>query len=174
MVKITMNRLMITHGRTSKKSKDKTIDLLPLKNHTAYLLRLTQMALSDQLSLVLRKLDVKPMQYMVLALIEANPKIQQGSAAEILGIQKTNFVAMVTTLSDLGLVERKAVMNDRRSFGLVLTSDGHKLYTQAHAIVQAHEQRLKDRLGAEIYNSFAEPLIRLAFNDPKPNLVLIF
>ncbi len=168
-MKITMNRLMITHGRISKKSKDKTIDLLPLKNHTAYLLRLTQMALSDQLSLVLRKLDVKPMQYMVLALIEANPKIQQGSAAEILGIQKTNFVAMVTTLSDLGLVERKAVMNDRRSFGLVLTSDGHKLYKQAHAIVQAHEQRLKDRLGAEIYNSFAEPLIRLAFDDPKPN-----
>ena len=169
MVKITMNRLMLAHGRTSKKSKDKTIDLLPLQNHTAYLLRRTQMALSDELSLVLRKLDIKPMQYMVLALIEANPKIQQGSAAEILGIQKTNFVAIVTTLSDLGLVERKAVMNDRRSFGLVLTSDGHKLYKQAHAIVQAHEQRLKDRLGAEMYNSFAEPLIRLAFDDPTPN-----
>ena len=61
------------------------------------------MAVSDELSLLLRKLDLKPMQYMVLALIEANPKIQQGSAAEILGIQKTNFVAIVTNLSELGL-----------------------------------------------------------------------
>lgn len=169
MVKITMNRLMLAHGRTSKKTKDKLIDLLPLQNHTAYLLRRTQMAVSDELSLLLRKLDLKPMQYMVLALIEANPKIQQGSAAEILGIQKTNFVAIVTNLSELGLIERKAVMNDRRSFGLVLTSDGQKLYKQAHAIVQAHEQRLKDRLGADLYNSFTEPLMRLALDDMKPN-----
>jgi DNA-binding MarR family transcriptional regulator len=169
MVKITMNRLMLAHGRTSKKTKDKLIDLLPLQNHTAYLLRRTQMAVSDELSLLLRKLDLKPMQYMILALIEANPKIQQGSAAEILGIQKTNFVAIVTNLSELGLIERKAVMNDRRSFGLVLTSDGQKLYKQAHAIVQAHEQRLKDRLGADLYNSFTEPLMRLALDDMKPN-----
>lgn len=169
MVKITMNRLMLAHGRTSKKTKDKLIDLLPLQNHIAYLLRRTQMAVSDELSLLLRKLDLKPMQYMVLALIEANPKIQQGSAAEILGIQKTNFVAIVTNLSELGLIERKAVMNDRRSFGLVLTSDGQKLYKQAHAIVQAHEQRLKDRLGADLYNSFTEPLMRLALDDMKPN-----
>ncbi len=169
MVKITMNRLMLAHGRTSKKTKDKLIDLLPLQNHTAYLLRRTQMAVSDELSLLLRKLDLKPMQYMVLALIEANPKIQQGSAAEILGIQKTNFVAIVTNLSELGLIERKAVMNDRRSFGLVLTSDGQKLYKQAHAIVQAHEQRLKDRLDADLYNSFTEPLMRLALDDMKPN-----
>jgi DNA-binding MarR family transcriptional regulator len=60
-------------------------------------------------------------------------------------------------------------MNDRRSFGLVLTSDGQKLYKQAHAIVQAHEQRLKDRLGADLYNSFTEPLMRLALDDMKPN-----
>ncbi|NDB68293.1 MAG: hypothetical protein EB015_09900, partial [Methylocystaceae bacterium] len=63
MVKITMNRLMLAHGRTSKKARDKTIDLLPLQNHTAYLLRRTQMVLADELSLVLRKLDLKPMQY---------------------------------------------------------------------------------------------------------------
>lgn len=62
----------------------------------------------------------------VMAVIDANPGIRQGAAAEALLIKRSNMTKLVNRLERGGLVRRRALGRDRRTVGLHLTAVGRR------------------------------------------------
>ncbi len=100
------------------------IDYGPLDRRLGYVLRRAQMAVFRDFFSAFEAFDIRPAQYSILTVIECNPGLKQSEVSEALGIQRTNFVAMVDELQRRGLVRRDPAPNDRRSYALVLTETG--------------------------------------------------
>ena len=97
----------------------------PLHAYVGYVLRRAQVAVFQDFIRTLAGVDLRPAQFSVLALIDANPGIVQSRACSALGIQKANFVPMLQELEKRGLTRRVPV--DGRSNGVFLTPKGRAL-----------------------------------------------
>lgn len=82
----------------------------------------------------------------ILSVISANPDINQGQVGKVLGIQRTNMVALVNELVDLGLVTRRLAQKDRRAFSLNLTEHGSEILIATLDRIRLHEKRILQRL----------------------------
>jgi DNA-binding MarR family transcriptional regulator len=141
----------------------------PLTNHLGYVLRRAQVAVFQDFFAAFEKLDVRPVQYSILAVIQQNPGLSQSQVSDVLGIKRTNFVAMLDTLEARHLARRTPTERDRRSYALYLTADGEALMRKLYVIASEHEQRLIDRLGADTHRQLFAPLWSLAaLADAKP------
>src|SRR3954463_14328264 len=95
-----------------------SIDMDRLHGYLGYLLQRAQMlAYADFIS-EMAELDLRPGQFAVLTVIDANPGLRQSEVSAALGIQKTNFVAAITNIERRGLAVRKSVAGDKRSYAL--------------------------------------------------------
>lgn len=126
---------------------DRPIDMGGLPSFVGYALRRAQIRVFDDFIRSLAKLDLQPAQFSVLLVIDRNPGLKQSQVSAVLGIQRTNFVAMVDELERRGLVIRQAVPNDRRSYALVLTGHGREHLRKATKLQAKHERRLSEALG---------------------------
>lgn len=133
----------------------------PLDRRLGYLLRRAQLAVFQDFFASFAGFDVTPAQYAVLTLVEANPGSSQTQVADALGIKPANFVGVVRTLETRGLVRREPVPGNRRSMALSLTGEGARLLSALHAAADAHEGRIADHLGADVYDALLEPVARL-------------
>jgi DNA-binding MarR family transcriptional regulator len=140
-----------------------TVDYGPLKQRLGYVLRRAQVAVFQDFFEAFSELDLRPAQYSVLTLIEHKPGLPQGRVAEALGIQKTNFVAMIGALKDRDLVRREPSKQDRRIHGLFLTRKGETLMVNLHKSAQEHEMRIQKRIGKSAYHELFSPLELVAF-----------
>lgn len=84
----------------------------------------------------------------ILAVVDANPRVSQGVAGKLLGIQRANMVVLINDLVDRGLVAREASMQDRRAFELSTTAAGRALLAQCLERIAEHEARLLGVLSA--------------------------
>lgn len=85
----------------------------------------------------------------VLAVVEANPGVKQGTVGSLLGIKPANMVSLINELVDQGLVERVVTPGDRRAFALSITARGTDILTECLARICEHEARMLDRLTEE-------------------------
>jgi DNA-binding MarR family transcriptional regulator len=122
-------------------------DLGPLGGMIGYGLRRAQLAVFDQAIKGFAKLDLRPGQYCVMALIGHHPGLKQSEVARALGIQRANFVTLLDSLERRGLARRSPIANDRRSHALHLTDEGGRLLRRAGAVVGGIEARLEAKLG---------------------------
>jgi DNA-binding MarR family transcriptional regulator len=122
-------------------------ELGPLGDMVGYALRRAQLAVFDEAIKAFAKLDLRPAQYCVLALLGHRPGMKQSEVAAALGIQRANFVTLLDGLESRGLAQRSAIPNDRRSYALHLTPDGERLLRRANALVATLEARLDAKLG---------------------------
>jgi DNA-binding MarR family transcriptional regulator len=139
-----------------------SIKVGPLANHLGYLLRRAQVAVFQDFFAAFETLDIRPIQYSILTVIEQNPGLSQSQVSETLGIKRTNFVALLDTLEARHLARRAPTARDRRSYALFLTADGEALMGKLRVLASEHEQRLIDRLGADTHRQLFQPLRRLA------------
>lgn len=112
-----------------------------------YRLRRAQLAVFQRFNAAFEALDLRPAEYSVLVLITDNPGRKQTEIAEILGIKRANFVALVTGLETRGLIERQAAPGDRRANALYLTASGVEFLSAASAIQDRFEADCIERLG---------------------------
>jgi DNA-binding MarR family transcriptional regulator len=126
------------------------------------MLRRIQTAVFSEFIASLGELDLRPAQYTLLEVIDANPGLRQSDAAAALGIQKANFVALVHELERRALVERRRSTADRRSYSLFLQSRGRRLLEAARERHDAQESRLGALLGAKDRERLLVLLNRLA------------
>lgn len=112
-----------------------------------YRLRRAQLSVFQRFNAAFETLNLRPAEYSVLVLIADNPGRKQTEIAEILGIKRANFVALVTGLETRGLIERQAAPGDRRANALYLTADGVKFLDEARAIQDRFEADCIARLG---------------------------
>jgi DNA-binding MarR family transcriptional regulator len=122
-------------------------DLGPLSSMIGYALRRAQLAVFEEAIRAFAKLDLRPAQYSVLALIGYKPGLKQSDVARALGIQRANFVTLLDGLERRGLARRRAIPNDRRSHALHLTEEGERLLRRAGTVVAGIEARLDAKLG---------------------------
>ncbi len=121
--------------------------LSPLSGHLGYALRRAQGVIFADFNHALAELDLRPVQFAVLVVIDQNPGTSQSSVCTALGIQKANFVAVIADLEKRGLVRRRKSDTDARTYSLRLTSRGQSLLQHAAELQERHEARLVAQIG---------------------------
>jgi DNA-binding MarR family transcriptional regulator len=152
-------------GRRSRAVRNRTaveVSLGPLSGYVGFVLRRIQIAVFAGFIASLSELDLKPAQYSLLEIVDANPGLRQSEAAAALGIQKANFVGLVRKLERRSLLQRRRSVADRRSYVLHLQPGGRRLLAQARALHDAHESRLTAQLGSGGRERLLQLLTRLA------------
>lgn len=112
-----------------------------------FALRLAQVAVFKDLIAALRTCDLRPVDFSVLVLIDANPGVSQQAVGDALRIQKPNLVALLDALCRRHLVRRDTAPEDRRSYALYLTSAGTKLLAKAKNAHNRHTRKVRAAVG---------------------------
>lgn len=118
-----------------------------LDTSVGYSLRRAQLSTYGDFSRAMEPFEIRPAEFAVLMLIQSNPGLTQSAICSALGIQKTNFVALLDKLESRGLTERRKVGGDRRSSALHLTKAGDAFVASIEAAHRVMEKRVAKRLG---------------------------
>ena len=119
-----------------------------LTESIGFLLRRSLLTATSHLIGALAPIDLRPVQFTILALIDANPNLAQSELCDELRIQRPNFGKILDELEARGLTKRLISPLDRRVKTLALTSKGKKLFGVALKIHSGHEARLVKQVGA--------------------------
>lgn len=131
-----------------------------------YMLRRAQLAVFQDFIVKMKDFGLRPAQFSVLAIIQANPGLKQSRVSEALGINRANFVALLDELEKRKLARRAPAEGDRRSNALYLTPQGEAFLNDAFRHLQAqHESRLNDVLGTNDKQRLLALLGKLAVLD---------
>jgi DNA-binding MarR family transcriptional regulator len=146
----------------------RTIELGALKGYLGYALRRAQIFAYADFIDALAELELSPGEFGVLTVIAANPGLRQSEVCRALGIQKTNFCAVVNEFGRRGIVLRRGVDHDKRSYALHLTPAGEALLRRARAKQSEHEARLVARLGEQGREQLLKLLCKLTGTEAQP------
>lgn len=91
---------------------------------------------------MLRPVSVRPAQYSVLLVVEANPGRSQQEVGDMLGIERARLARMLHELERRKWIARRANGSDGRSHSLHLTADGKKALVKIKRLAGKHEERL--------------------------------
>src|SRR3954454_5861568 len=89
-----------------------------LNGHLGYFLRRLQVSVFKDFIRTLAPMDVRPAQYSVLLLIEANPGRSQAVIGQALDIERARLARLLHVLEGRGWIERRAADGDGRSLSL--------------------------------------------------------
>ena len=120
-----------------------------LNDHLGYFIRRLQIWVFQDFMRALAQVDIRPAQYSVLVIIDANPGLSQSDIAEFLGIERARLVHLLDRLERRGLTERRASPKDRRSHALYLTREGQRALKKIKSLAAVHETQLAAKLGPE-------------------------
>lgn len=153
--------------KTAPPDSEAAIDMGLVGESAGFLLKRAQMAVFQNFSRTFAAADIRPAQFSVLSVIERNPGLKQTQVSKALSIKRTNFVPLLDSLEERGLVKRKAAATDRRSYALHLTAKGRTLMERLNALWAEQEQRVRERIGEEGRTQLFELLGRLVeLGDP--------
>jgi DNA-binding MarR family transcriptional regulator len=132
---------------TKSRSQSAVIDMHGMEDQIGFVLRLAQLAVFRDVIETLVPFNLRPSDFSALRVIDANPGLKQQDIGKKLGIKRPNLVSLVEELHQRGLVERKVVRGDRRSYALTLTGPGRDLLERAETAHLGHQIRLREALG---------------------------
>jgi DNA-binding MarR family transcriptional regulator len=125
------------------------IDLGGIDRCAGYVVRRAQSWMSHEFKRAFGSVNISPAECGVLRLIRANPGLTQTHVADTLGMEKAHLVHMLERLRRRRLISRKRSTDDRRRFELQLTRDGTELLKRVAPMIEAHEQVIIGRIGAD-------------------------
>ncbi len=134
------------------------IALGPLDGHLGYFVRRLQVWIFQDFVRTLAVHDIRPAQFSVLVVIEANPGLSQADLAGTLGIERARLVRLLDALEKRGLTRRQPSPVDRRSHALFLTEAGEAALKPIRALAAEHEAHLTEHLGREKHDALLEAL----------------
>ena len=97
----------------------------------------------------LAEYGLQPHRIALITLIAERPGITPGAATEIAGRDKSTLTPIIRDLEQKGLIIRRRSDEDRRSFGMELTDNGHDLMRVMHEVHDGFERELNNLLGPE-------------------------
>jgi DNA-binding MarR family transcriptional regulator len=133
-----------------------------LDEQIGFQLRLAQLAVFSDIIEALKPLDLRPVDFSALLLIEAQPGLRQHVIGDYLKIARPNLVPLVDSLVKRKLIERVVDPLDRRANLLELTEAGSSLLVKAKRAQDEHRARLMEALGDIALEPFMAALTRLA------------
>ncbi len=137
------------------------LDMSGLDNQIGFVLRLAQVAVFKDLIAALKDCDLRPTDFSILMLIDANPGISQQAIGDALHIQRPNLVSLIDALQQRNLLRRDTAPQDRRSYALNLTTAGNKLLTKAKAAHTRHTRKVSAAVDTQ-YDAVLAALKRIA------------
>ena len=128
-----------------------------------YNLRRAQVSVFQKFLTMFEDLQLRPVEYSTLTLIQDNPGRKQTEISHALGISRANFVPLIDGLEARGLVERRPSAEDRRANALFLTSAGIKFVDAVHQRHEFLEREFTLRLGGPAKRAEFQAMLRLLF-----------
>jgi DNA-binding MarR family transcriptional regulator len=125
-----------------RKTRSEKLALGQLDRHLGYFLRRLQLWVFQDFIETLKPMKVRPAQYSVLLVIEANPGRSQAAIGQTLGIERARLARMLHELERCKWIARHANGSDARSHSLYLTADGEKALVKIKRLAEKHEGRL--------------------------------
>lgn len=134
----------------------------PLATWIGFNLRMAQEATFQAFSRLSLEIGESPGRFATLTLIARNPGISQTELSHANGRDKSSLTPVVEDLVRRGLVQRKRVNSDRRTYRLTVTPAGKKLLTQLTRCARRHERNLDRVIGTRDRKRFLDILKRIA------------
>jgi len=139
-----------------------SIKLGPLEHWIGFNLRMAQEATFDAFSHRSQEIGESPGRFATLTLIARNPGISQTELSYAAGRDKSSLTPVVEDLVRRGLVARKRMDHDRRTYSLSLTPDGKKTLTMLTRCARRHERSLDRLIGMRDRKRFLQLLKKIA------------
>lgn len=139
-----------------------SINFGPLAYWVGFNLRMAQEAAFQAFSRRSQEIGESPGRFATLTLIARNPGISQTELSHANGRDKSSLTPVVEELVRRGLVERKRVDSDRRTYRLNVTPAGKKILTTMTRCARRHERNLDHVIGARDRKRFIQILKKIA------------
>ena len=134
----------------------------PLATWVGFNLRMAQEAAFQAFSRRSQEVGESPGRFAALTLIARNPGISQTELSQAAGRDKSSLTPVVEDLVRRGLIERKRMLGDRRTYRLNLTPAGKKTLTQLTRCARRHERNLDGIIGSRDRKRFVQILKKIA------------
>ena len=134
----------------------------PLAHWVGFNLRMAQEAAFQAFSRRSLEIGESPGRFATLTLIARNPGISQTELSLASGRDKSSVTPVVEDLVRRGLVERKRMDSDRRTYRLNVTPSGKKILTTLTRCARRHERNLDHVIGARDRKRFVQILKKIA------------
>src|ERR1700690_2936589 len=139
-----------------------TIRFGPLEYWVGFNLRMAQENAFQAFSRRSQEIGESPGRFATLTLIARNPGISQTELSHANGRDKSSLTPVVEDLVRRGLVARKRMRQDRRTYRLNLTPAGKKTLTDLARCARRHERVMDGIIGQRDRKRFIRILKRLA------------
>ena len=139
-----------------------SINFGPLAHWVGFNLRMAQEATFQAFSHLSQEIGESPGRFATLTLIARNPGISQTELSLANGRDKSSLTPVVEDLVKRGLVERKRMDSDRRTYRLNLTPSGKKVLTMLTRCARRHERNLDRVIGERDRKRFIQILKKIA------------
>ena len=134
----------------------------PLEYWVGFNLRMAQEHAFQAFSRRSQEIGENPGRFATLTLIARNPGISQTELSLASGRDKSSVTPVVEDLVRRGLVERKRMDSDRRTYRLNVTQAGKKILTTLTRCARRHERNLDHVIGARDRKRFIQILKKIA------------
>jgi DNA-binding MarR family transcriptional regulator len=161
MAAITIGTARARRGRNGE-AIAKSIKFGPLGSWVGFNLRMAQESAFQAFSRRSQEIGESPGRFATLTLIARNPGISQTELSHANGRDKSSVTPVVEDLVRRGLVERKRMRADRRTYRLNVTAAGKKTLTQLTRCARRHELNLDRIIGPRDRKRFIQILKRIA------------
>jgi DNA-binding MarR family transcriptional regulator len=138
------------------------INFGPLAHWVGFNLRMAQEAAFQAFSRRSQEVGESPGRFATLTLIARNPGISQTELSQANGRDKSSLTPVVEDLVRRGLIERRRMSSDRRTYRLNLTPAGKKVLTMLTRCARRHERTLDRVIGARERKKFIQILKKIA------------
>jgi len=135
-----------TPGRESFRPFDPTLDFGVLSELTGFGLRRAQLRAFSRFAKAVGDKTVTPLRFSMLALIGANPGLQQAQLAQALGLSRPTATLTIDYWEERRCVQRRSDPRDRRSNGIHITAEGSGMLSVLQRIVRSHDRELTEQL----------------------------
>lgn len=132
-----------------------------LRALTGYTLKRAYQRLQSDAVRVLEGFGLRISTYSALAVICDNADLRQTQLAEALMMERSNTVVVVDALEQAGLIERRRVPTDRRSYALRATRVGRRLCDEVTEALHRHETDMLAALPPEDHAALMALLRRI-------------
>ena len=105
---------------------------------------------------------VHPYHYAILATLDEGERETQGAIADALDYDRGQLVGLLDELEELGLVERRRDVEDRRRQIVVMTPAGRKMLTKMRAVAKRLDDEFLAPLTEEQRRQLQKLLLALA------------
>jgi DNA-binding MarR family transcriptional regulator len=139
-----------------------SINFGPLAHWVGFNLRMAQEAAFEAFSRRSQEIGESPGRFATLTLIARNPGISQTELSHANGRDKSSLTPVVEDLVRRGLVARRRMDADRRTYRLNVTPAGKKILTTLTRCARRHERNLDHVIGARDRKRFIQILKKIA------------